>query len=68
MHLKVFLKLKKLSLLGKYIFIKPKKKTKNPLGWVFFNPGFFQPCLVGHGDLLELLAGVRVLVWVVLHR
>jgi hypothetical protein len=26
---------------------KPKKKQKNPLGWVSLkNPGFFQPCLV----------------------
>jgi hypothetical protein len=48
MHLKVFLKLKKPYLLGKYIK-KPKKpekhkkpkKPKKPLGWVFQkNPGF----------------------------
>jgi hypothetical protein len=55
MHLKVFLKLKKLSLLGPYIK-KPKKpkknqktqkKQKDPLGCYFFlNPGFFQSCLV----------------------
>jgi hypothetical protein len=56
MHLKVFLKLKKpkkLSLRGKYIK-KPKKKPKKPqnppktktLGWFFFNPDFFQPCLL----------------------
>jgi hypothetical protein len=37
MHLKVFLKLKnpyKLSLLGKYIKKKNKKKQKKPLGWI----------------------------------
>jgi hypothetical protein len=48
MHLKVFLKLKKLSLLGQYIKKTKKnnkKKTKNPKKpqWAvfFFKPGFF---------------------------
>ncbi len=40
-HLKVFVKLKKPSLLGK----KTQKTPKNPLGWVKKKPGFFQTCL-----------------------
>jgi hypothetical protein len=49
MHLKVFLKLKKPYLLGKYIKnrknpknTKNPKNPKKPLGWVFQKkPGFF---------------------------
>jgi hypothetical protein len=54
MHLKVFLKLKRIlkpSLLGKknkktQKIQKKQKKKKKPQGWVLKkNPGFFQPCL-----------------------
>jgi hypothetical protein len=77
--LKVFLKLKKplkkVSLLGKFIYKKEpkknpkktkknKKKTKNPLGWVKKKTGFFQPCLqerVGdEGDGTVLVDGAVV--------
>jgi hypothetical protein len=65
MHLKSILeteKTLKLSL-GKYMKKTPKNpkkhqktpkipKNKNPLGWFFLNPGFFQPCLL-HRLLLD---------------
>ena len=53
MHPKVFVKLKKnLKTLSSGQKTqknpknpkKPQKTQKHPLGWVFLNPGFFQPC------------------------
>jgi hypothetical protein len=43
MHLKVFLKLKKTL---KTLSSGQKKPKKNPLGWFFKKPGFFQPCFL----------------------
>jgi hypothetical protein len=55
MHLKVFLKLKnpKNSLFWVKKPKKTQKKPKNPLGWFFLNPVFFQPCL--HDELPDAL-------------